>query len=135
MKILYIYKLKSGKCGTEKNAIFFQDLLRKKTFFSTSFSQQVQLPDYSEVWIDLIFRFTEIENKRIRRKNSRRKWWMCGGRVRIHQKGETGGVVILWSKKGGYSLLVKFLENLSVHTLFLMQTFFMYWNSLENQKC
>ena len=51
---------------------------------------------------------------------------MCGGRVRIHQKGETGGVVILWSKKGGYSLLVKFFlgKSLSVHTLFLMQTFF-----------
>ena len=50
---------------------------------------------------------------------------MCGGRVRIHQKGETGGVVILWSKKGGYSLLVKFFlgKSLSVHTLFLTQTF------------
>ena len=45
---------------------------------------------------------------------------MCGGRVRIHQKGETGGVVILWSKKGGYSLLVKFFlgKSLSAYSIF-----------------
>lgn len=60
---------------------------------------------------------------------------MCGGRVRIHQKGETGGVVILWSKKGGYSLLVKFFlgKSLSVHTLFLMQTF-LYTDILQKIK-
>ena len=51
---------------------------------------------------------------------------MCGGRVRIHQKGETGGVVILWSKKGGYSLLVKFFlgKSLSAYSIFNPDIFY-----------
>ena len=47
----------------KKKCYFFQDLQRKKTFFSTSFSQQVQLPDYSVVWIDF---FLDIQKLRIR---------------------------------------------------------------------
>ena len=46
-----------------KKCNFFSRLTKEENFFSTSFSQQVQLPDYSVVWIDF---FLDIQKLRIK---------------------------------------------------------------------
>ena len=105
----------------QKNAIFFQDLQRKKTFFFYKFltASAVTWLFSSLNWF--LFRHTEIENKRIRRKND----GSGEGGVCEYIKGGTRRVVILWSKKGGYSLLEKFfLENsLGAYSIFNVAAF------------
>ena len=114
-----------GKCGTEKNAIFFQDLLRKKTFFlqvSHSKCSYLTIQKFELIW------FLDLQKLRIRELGGKTRetevvnvWWSCANTSKGGNRGSSHFMV----QKRWLFFACKILSwKISQCILFLTQTFF-----------